>query len=216
MPQFDQGNLDNFPDLLETAHKNGNYSEAYRYATALLEKEPNEALWWAYKGLATAFLFDSGSPRLKEAASYIDKGIALASESDLDVDHIATRYSYAVYTITNRLLNNFSGNTAAYAASHQTKTIVMPQKSLSDSLGAGLAAGIADGLSEQSNWKKAAKENGKEFRKEYQLTIINALAYSWSMHSSDAVAKNTFATLENIIFAKKQIGKSVHFCLLRL
>lgn len=49
-------------ELLRIAFEQKNWEETYHYATILIESNPQNGLWWAYKGLATAYLSTPNKP----------------------------------------------------------------------------------------------------------------------------------------------------------
>lgn len=199
MPQsnFDFEHYDN---LLETAFKNQNYEEAYKYATFIIENEPKAPAYiWADKGLCTGYLSTPEKPRIREMVDYLKRAIELNSDNGLNTDFIAIHSSYAVWALTKNILGIFSDFQEGFASANRIRTSPGMQKSVGESIGAGLGAGIANAMSESSEKKRAAKKLGPQFQSQYQSQILQGLEYAWSLDPSEGVSKNIFATFSLVI-----------------
>lgn len=195
-------NFDHYRDLLKTAFKNENYEEAYRYATLIIENDPYAPAYiWADKGLCAGHLSTLEKPRIREMVNHLKNAISKNSDNNLNTDFIAVRTSYIISVFTDKIMDAYSNYSASYAEANRTRSVVVPQKSMSDSIGAGLGAGIADAMSANSQRKKAAQKLGVQFKSAYQAQILEGLEYAWSVDQTENVAKNIFYTFEGIILA---------------
>lgn len=209
-------NSEHYFELLRIAFRNENYEEAYKYSTMIIENAPDfqPSRTWAYKGLSAGGLSVPSKPRFQEMVSYINKAMEKNSDDSLRVAWVATNSSYIIGSFTHLLLDLFAKNQDIYAASNQRRSVVLPQKSISESIGVGLGAGIANGMDEVSNRKEAAKKNGALFLSKFQTVILDSLKFSWSFDNSDElVAQNIFWTLNGIINTTGLDKKSKESCI---
>lgn len=186
-------------ELLEMAYNSRNYDEAYRYATTIIENEPEfkAGQVWAYKGYTAGLLSTPANPRILEMINYLEK----AKELGIDVNWIGISASLAIIQFVKKIRDIFNSNQDNYASENRTSNVAIPRKSVSESFGAGLGTGIANGMADSSNRKEAAKNNGVFFRTKFEAIVMDGLNYAWSVSPSKDVAKNIEVSFSNIILA---------------
>jgi hypothetical protein len=193
--------LDRYFELMTTAWKNKNYDETYRYATKVTElaTSPEDlADGWAFKGLSACSIFKFEKPRIREMIENIGKAIKL--DPSISKEWLAVDVSYSIGEYTSNLLDGFLEMQDSYITANRSQQVIVPQKNMSESLGAGIGAGVASVMIDNSNRKRAAKENGALFTSKYQPLILEGIKYAWSLDQSDlAVAQNIRAIIAGVI-----------------
>jgi len=195
--------FDHFSELMEKAYASNNYTEAYKYATTVIEKTENKSLLapaWVYKGWSAGMLSTVNRPRIEEMISYIKTAIEL-NKSALNLEVVISNMVWILYSFNYDLFSSWVDFIIAKVENRPQSMVLTPQKSISESIGAGLGAGLAQGMVNNSEAKRQAKQFGAKYQSEYLSVFSEAIKYSWSIDKSKKVAENIILYITDVIKA---------------